>query len=72
MVFMSKSLKYLVLFGFAVWAILMFDQYHAVGMTDFILKLGESERCANVGEIIDGERVLTYGDRLRQFAKGCW
>lgn len=69
---MQQTLSALVLLGLLLWMFLLYEKTHPMDMLNKIDDANTSERCAQFGYDVEGERTLSYGDRIKQLMKGCW
>ena len=74
---MQKSLQVLIVIGMALWIFLLMEKYHM--LPNFTASSGprvddatKTARCAEFEHDVEGDRVMGYGDRIRQFGSGCW
>ena len=69
---MQQTLGVLVLVGLILWMFLLYEKTHPVDVLNKVDDANTSERCAQFGYDVEGERNLSYGDRIKQLMKGCW
>ncbi len=70
---MNKALRYLILIGLVVWGFLMYESSHPnLNFGGTISDANTDTRCDKFKKDVEGEQILSYGDRFAQFAQGCW
>lgn len=68
---MQSTLSFLIFIGLLVWGFLMYDKAHP-GTLFTIHSKTQIERCAKYGYDVEGDRTLSYGDRIKEVMHGCW
>ncbi len=75
---MQAALKFMIIATLAFWAFLLLAQYRPQGFWTpraHIDDATKNARCARYEQKVDdseGDRVMGYGDRTKQFLSGCW
>ena len=71
---MQKALSFLIIIGLVVWGFLMYEKSHPTfSLPHMSVNAPEQEaRCATFGTDVEGERTLSYGDRIKEIMNGCW
>ncbi len=70
---MQRALRFLIFIGFIIWMFFLFEQYLPKDLSLYrVDDATTSARCQKYGDMIEEERALGYGDRLKQLFQGCW
>ncbi len=69
---MQKALQILVIGGLILWGFLWYEKTHPLDMIQRVDDATTSARCAKYAQDVEGVQVLGYGDRIKQFLRGCW
>jgi len=69
---MQKALQFLVIAGLLFWGFLWYEKTYPLNFAINIDDANTSARCAKYAQDVEGERVLGYGDRVKQLLSGCW
>ncbi len=69
---MQQTLSVLVLIGLILWMFLLYEKTHPMDALNKVDNANTSARCAQFGYDVEGERNLSYADRIRQLVRGCW
>jgi len=72
-VLMHKTLNILIIIGLAILLLVWAERVELFSITgDEVVDATTEARCAEFRRDVEGELVMGYGDRIKQFLKGCW